>query len=197
MKWWMNLICKIFILSGLLTASQLRAQTPNKELSIQLGMYDFTDELTREFYKTVPSLNLGIDLYKRKQLSFSVYSGISYTKFNYNSRKHHLVIIPLNAMGRFKFLSNDTKISPYFGSGIGLFFKTENNDWMNKSFNTISYSYLLNTGFDFPIGKEIVFSIDLKYIFTMEALDEEIDYSGISSTLGIRIPLKKNKQKKL
>jgi len=93
-------------------------------------------------------------------------------------------------MGRYKFILNDTKISLYFGSGIGLFYKSENNAWMNKNFDTISYSYLLNTGFDFPIGKEIIFSIDLKYTFTMEPIKEEIDYSGISPTLGIRIPLK-------
>jgi len=186
----MNLIYKIFVLACIFSSWQLTAQNPAKELSIQLGMYDFTDDISREFYKTIPSLNLGIDLFKRKQLSFSLYSGISYTKFDYNSRKHQLIIIPLNAMGRYKFILNDTKISPYFGSGIGLFYKSENIAWMNKSFDTISYSYLLNTGFDYPIGKEIILSIDLKFVFTMEPLKEEIDYSGISPILGIRIPLK-------
>lgn len=119
-----------------------------------------------------------------------IYSGIAYTELDYNSRKHQLVIVPLNAMGRYSLLLDDTRISPYFGTSIGLFFKTENNAWMNKRFNTHSYSYILNTDFNFPLGKRIVFSIDLRYVFMMEALDEEIDYSGISPTLGIRIPLK-------
>jgi len=187
----MNLIFKVFILAGILSSWQLRAQTPAKELSIQLGMYDFTNDLPREFYKRIPSLNLGIDFYKRKNLSFSVYTGLSYTEVDYNSRKHQLVIIPLNIMGRYKFLSNDTKISPYFGSGVGLFYKSNNTSSLSKKIEKISYSYLLNTGFDFPIGKKIIFSIDLKYVFTMETLEEEIDYSGISPSIGIRIPIKR------
>jgi hypothetical protein len=195
MKFSRILICKLFAIGIVALPTSVFSQTVPKELSIQGGIYDFTDETSREFYKIAPSLSVAWDVYKRNNLSFSVLSGLSHSSVKYNSRRHHMNLVQLNFLCRYVLTQTDTKIRPYMGSGLGVFFKSDKNKTLNRTHHSFMYGYLINTGIDFPMKNDGTMFLDLKFVFVIPSESEEINVSGVSPTLGIRIPINGGRKK--
>ena len=158
-------------------------------MSVHLGVFDFTDEAAREFYKIAPSVIVGTDLYKKKNISLQVFTGLSFASVRYNSRRHNLYLIPLNLVGVYKFTDLETKINPFFGTGLGIYYKIDKNADLEKAHDSFTYGYILNAGFDFPLKKTKILTFDIKYHFTMPPTFEEFNYGGIIPSIGVKIPL--------
>jgi len=183
------LICSLLFCNLIFTNKQGFTQNQAKEFSVHLGVFDFTGEAAREFYKIAPSIIMGTNLYKKKNISLKVFTGLSFASVRYNSRRHYLYLIPLNLIGVYTLTESNTQIQPYFGTGLGIYYKIDKNANLDKAHDSFTYGYILNAGFDFPLKKTKILTFDIKYHFVMPPTFEEINYGGIIPSIGIKIPL--------
>jgi len=180
-----NLIYKLFILFIIFLPFPVLANN----LMLQFGIYDFTDEVSKEFYKIAPSAIIATDIYKKTHLSFNISSGATFTSVNYNSKRHKLLIIPLNLIALYTITEPDTKIRPFIGAGLGLIFKFDKNPWFERPYYSATYGYIINTGLEFPLKNRLSFILDIKYKILIPPSIEDLNVSGISSTIGLKIPI--------
>ncbi len=185
MKLSKNSIYKLFILFIIFLPFPVLAEN----LVLQFGIYDFTDEVSKEFYKIAPSAIIATDVYKRTHLSFNVSSGATFTSVKYNGKRHTLLIIPLNLIALYTTTEPDTRIRPFFGAGFGLIFKFDKNPWFKRPYYSDTYGYIINTGLEFPLKNRLSFILDIKYKFFIPPSIEDLNVSGISSTIGLKIPI--------
>ncbi len=171
-------------------------QDSSKDLSFQLGIYDFTDEVAKEFYGFAPTALIAIQFLKTKHLSLNISGGLSYTSVMYNEKRHNVFMVPLNVIALYTFAEPDTKLRPFIGTGPGLHFKSDKNEWLTEAHNTITYGYIINAGLDIPLNGRLTISIDFKYEFLIPSAVEALNVSGILSSVGIKIPLGYSKANK-
>jgi outer membrane protein W len=179
----------MLVFSLVLVPGRALCQNSAKDLCFQLGVYDFTDEVAKEFYGFAPTALTAIQFLKTKHLSLNISGGVSYTSVKYNEKRHNVFMVPLNAIALYTFAEPDTKLRPFIGTGLGLHFKSDKNEWLKEAYNTITYGYIINAGLDIPISSRLIISIDFKYEFFIISAVEALNVSGILSSAGIKIPL--------
>ena len=183
------LIYNLFVFSLVLVPAKPLCQNSTKDLSFHFGIYDFTDEVAKEFYGFAPSALIAIHFLKTKHLSLNISSGLSYTSVKYNEKRHNIFMVPLNVIALYTFAEPDTRLRPFIGTGLGLHFKSDRNVWLPEPHNTITYGYIINAGMDFPLNSRLTLSVDLKYKFLVPSAVEALNVSGILLSVGIKIPI--------
>ncbi len=190
------LIYNLFVFSLVIVPAESLTQNSVKDLSFQLGIYDFTDEVANDFYGFAPTALVALQFLKTKHLSLNISSGLSYTSVKYNEKKHSLFMVPLNIIALYTFAEPDTKLRPFIGTGLGLHFKSDKNEWLTDPHNTITYGYIINAGLDIPLKGRLTLTADLKYKFLVPSAVEALNVSGILSSVGIKIPISYGKANK-
>ena len=190
MKLLTSLICKRLIFLTILIPATVSSQTSENSFSVMAGIYDFTDESSKEFYHIVPSVILTFHFYQKTHFSLKISSGLSYTRVKYNEKYHSLYLVPINLNTEYKFNENDTRIRPFLGTGVCLHFKADKNDWMDHAQYTLAYGYSLNAGVDFPFRGNLILTCEINYLLLMPSLNESLSMRGVLTLIGIKLPIK-------
>jgi outer membrane protein W len=165
----------------------------SQDLNIRAGVYDFTDIVATEFYIVAPSVFIGYDCFTMSRLKFNVSAGFSYNSIKYNSNRHNLYMIPLFISMIYELPNPKSKIKPYVGGGLSFLSKADNNKSLEKTHYSITYGYHAIGGLYFGIKEKVTLNFDMRYNLLLNPAMEEIDISGIISTVGIIIHLGSNK----
>lgn len=179
----------IFLITGIKPLS-------SQDLNIRAGVYDFTDIVATEFYIVAPSVFLGYDCLSMSRLKLNVSAGFSYNSIKYNSNRHNLYMIPLFISMIYELPNPESKIKPYVGGGLSFLSKADKNKSLEKAHYSVTYGYHAVGGLYFKIKEKVTLNFDLRYNFLLNPAMEEINISGIISTVGIIIPLGLGKNQK-
>ena len=186
MRLWRILICKIFLLLILLSQN-----VSGKYIALKVGVYDFTSEFARDFYKTSPLLLVSSNLLEMSRIDMNLTTGITYTWVRYNKERHTLTMVPVFVTMIYNLPNVGSRVKPYFGSGMGFLAKYDKNDWLSESHKNYTYGYHVQAGFKIQTTKRIVFAITMQYNSFTPPINESSDVSGVTHTLDIRYNLGK------
>ena len=192
MKLLTSLIYRAVIFLTILLPVRVSSQTSHNSFTLLAGIYDFTDETSKEFYHVVPSAILAYHFYQKTHFSLKISSGLSFTRVKYNEKYHTLYLLPLNLIAIYMFTEPDTRIRPFLGTGVCLHFKSDKNEWMDQAHYTLTYGYSLNAGFDFPVRDKFILTGEINYLLLMPSLNESLSMRGVLTLIGIKIPIKKD-----
>ena len=185
MKLSKNLICKIVLTLFLLVQLSLSAQ----DFTARMGIYDFTDEAATEFYVLAPTIIFGYDCLKMSRLALNVSAGFSFNSFKYQSKKHNLYMVPLFVSMLYELSNPESKVHPYIGAGFSLLGKADKNQTMEIVHYSLTYGYHAIGGFYIDLKKKAALTFEFRYNFLITPAMEELNPSGVISTVGIRIPM--------
>lgn len=163
--------------------------SPNN-ISFEIGVYDFTDVVSKEFYKIAPSLYVCFEINKKSKLSFNIVSGLSGTSVKYNEKRHDLFIIPIFLSVYYNFSDSDSKIQPFIGGGFSIQGKLDKNHWIEESHKSVTYGNHMVAGLKLPINKKAIFFGTLRYnVLIPPTYNEDLNTNGIITTIGLKFPL--------
>jgi len=180
-----NLICKIVFCLFMFVQLSLSAQ----DFTARMGIYDFTDEAATEFYVIAPTIIFGYDCLKMSRLALNVSAGFSFNSLKYQSKKHNLYMVPLFASLIYELSNPDSKVHPYIGGGFSLLGKADKNQTMEIVHYSLTYGYHAIGGFYIDLKKKIALSFELRYNFLITPAMEELNPSGVISTVGLRFSM--------
>jgi hypothetical protein len=183
----------VVIILFALNSNLANSQNSFRHLAIKAGIYEFTDPGTKQFYGVVPTVNIDYNIIQKNRFSIRISSGLSFTSVMYNSKQHYLYLIPLNINAVYTFTESDTKVRPFFGTGVGVHFKSDKNEFFDEPHYSITYGYNINSGLDFPLKNNSALFIEVNYIVLIPSLYESLDVSGIQFLAGYKIPIKSKK----
>ena len=182
------LICKL-LLFFILSQFSLLA----KDFSIHIGVYDFTDEAAKEFYIIAPSLMLSYDCLETSYLSLNISAGFSFNSVRYNSRRHNLFMVPIFISILYDLPNPESRIHPFIGGGLSLLGKADKNPSFEKPHFSGTYGYHIVGGISISINKKVMLTFEIKYNNLIPPSIENLNVSGIMSTIGIKVPLSSKK----
>ncbi len=185
MKLLKNLIYKIILMLCLLVQLSLSAQ----DFTARIGIYDFTDEAATEFYVVAPTVIFGYDCLKISRLTLNVSAGFSFNSFKYQSKKHNLYMVPLFVSMLYELTNPESKVHPYIGGGFSLLGKADKNQTLKTVHYSFTYGYHAIGCLHIDLKRKTVLTFDMRYNFLITPAMEELNPSGIISTVGIRIPV--------
>ena len=160
-------------------------------MSARAGIYDFTDEAAREFYLLLPTVVIGYDFITISDLKFNVSAGFGYSSFKYNSDRHHVYMMPVFLSAIYCIPLEGSKVSLYAGGGFSLAGKADKNLTFAKSHYSFTYGYHVLGEMDFKLNEKLSLSLDIRYNLLMPPSLEELNISGVVTTVGVVIPLYK------
>jgi len=184
MKWWMILTFSIAV------TVLAPARACSQELSVASGIYDFTDITTREFYLLAPTLSIGADVWKKSRMSIHLTTGLSFTSVKYNSHRHYFYMVPLTVAVFYDLGDPGSKVYPSIGMGFRLAGKADYNRDFERAHYSLTYGYIAGGGIRWKPGKKITYSFDLMYNLMMPPVPDELNLSGVSVLIGVRIPMR-------
>lgn len=152
---------------------------------INAGVYNFSNDISRQFYKFGWSGKISYDFLELSQLKFSIVSGGSYSKVPYNQEEHEMYLIPLQLSWRYNFVMINSKIYPFFGSGIGGYLKMDQNEIFPKRRYNISYGYHFFTGLEYKISDLLRTRFEMRQNMLIPPALEDIDPSGLDILIGV------------
>lgn len=164
------------------------------DIGIEIGIYDFTDEASKEFYKIAPALVFSYEIVKKTKLSFNLTSGIFFTVTSYNRSKHYLTMIPFHSSIIYNFKEPDLKFQPFIGGGFSIQVKFDLNPVFNQPHFSATYGYHMLAGIKVPVKERVKFFGKLKYNILIPPYLEDLNTSGIISTIGFKFMLKRKEQ---
>lgn len=182
-------LLKISIFSFLAAFIFWLTDTKAQPLSVQLGIYDFTDNAASEFYHMAPTILVGYDVWKSSLLSSHISSGLSYTQIKYNNHLHYLYMIPLMITVNYDMPNPDSRVWPVVGMGISLLWKADQNKDFVKTHYSFLYGYHATGGLRFQQKNNIIFTLDLTYNLLILPIMEDVNMNGVIFTIGVRIPI--------
>lgn len=189
MKQSKNGICKIFLVSILF----LNTLVFSKEISIEAGIYDFTDEESKVIFKLAPAFLASVDLYEVSRLSLNLSVGIAVATAQYYKKTYKLIMVPAYLTLQYNLLDKNSRFQPYVGGGFTLNGKIDKNPYYSDDEYELSYGYLVQAGVSI-LFKKFIITGNMKYnIIIPSKYVESPNASGIISTVGISIPFGKNK----
>ncbi len=166
-----------------------------KDITIKAGIYDFTDNVSKEFYKLAPAFYLDYDIHQVKKLALNISAGYSFTSVEYNAKRHKLSMVPIYLTIQYHLADSGTIFQPYIAGGATLHMKWDKNPWfMNPHFG-MTYGYIMQAGLDIPIKQKVFFTADIKYNILIPPAMEELNLSGIISAVGIKIPIRSSRRR--
>jgi hypothetical protein len=86
------LICKIVVALCMVPSAGW-----SQSLLLRSGIYDFTDNTAREFYKVAVVFSAGANVWNRERMHLSVSAGLGFNSVRYNGHRHNLYMIPVIA----------------------------------------------------------------------------------------------------
>jgi Outer membrane protein beta-barrel domain len=162
----------------------LICKTNASEIWVDGGLYDFTNNVSKEFYKYAWSFRVSYDFYQVSQLSFSITSGFSSSSRPYNGDDYDMYLVPLQLSWKYKFLVSESDIIPFIGSGIGFYEKMDHNEIFPKNYYSATYGYHLFSGLQYNISEEIKLKFETRYNILISPALEDINSSGFDILLG-------------
>ncbi|MCB0283565.1 MAG: outer membrane beta-barrel protein [Calditrichaeota bacterium] len=178
-------IYKSFIVITFVLISKSNAS----ELWVNAGIYDFTNNVSKEFYKYAQSFRVSYDFYQLSQLSFSITTGFSSSSRPYNGDDYDMYLIPVQLSWQYSFLVNNSDIMPFIGSGAGFYAKMDHNEIFPKNYYTGTYGYHLFSGLQYRITERLKCKFETRYNILISPALEDINSSGFDILLGVGIVL--------
>ncbi len=177
-------LCSLGI--SLLAAAALPAGA-SYALSIgaRAGIHDFSRDATRDFYLYSAGGMLSCSFYESRQFGIETAAGLFHRSVQYNGGLHTLYIVPLTVSFIVSFPMEDMKTVPYFGTGVGGWYKREESPTAQRTFNYITYGYHLIGGLKYPLSDKLSLQADLRYCLIMTDFKEEMNLSGVQTTAGV------------
>lgn len=157
-----------------------------QKASSALGIYDFTDRTTREFYLISPVLMAGYDVWNRNLLHLNVSGGFSYKSLKYNDHRHSLYMVPLMATCYYDLANPGADVNPVIGMGLSLMGKADRNKDFDKTHYSMTYGYHVTGGLRFRVNPKLILTLDLTYNGLVPPVPEEVDMRGVIITCGVR-----------
>jgi hypothetical protein len=185
-------LLKILIFSGLIVVTALCLPVRGQGITVRLGIYDFTDITARDFYHLAPVVLAGGDVWKESRLALHLSGGLAYNAVQYNDHLHHLVMAPLFLTMNYDLVNPDSKIWPAIAAGFSLTGKVDKNSDLNKTHYSLAYGYIVSGRLNISLKKDLILIIECGYNFLMPQINEELDISGVITSVGLKIPFKKN-----
>jgi hypothetical protein len=189
-------LLKILIFKLLLVCCLIPAAGWSQSLYLRTGIYDFTDNTAREFYKMAVVLSAGVDVWNRERLYLCVSSGLAFNSVKYNGHRHNLFIVPVILDVNVDLLSSKSKVVPTIGMGLILVGKIDQNIDFDKTFLALSYGYRATGGLRFNLKNKLFLTFDLSYNLVLPPDSEEINISGVMTMVGLAIPISTSQKKK-
>jgi opacity protein-like surface antigen len=157
-----------------------------KKVSAKFGIYDFTDDITRDFYQIAPMFLLSYDVLEISYVKVSLSAGASYNTVKYNSKRHFVEMYPAFISVTYDLPSWNTRLYPFFGGGLSAILKKDKNEWMPSAHRNFTYGYHVIFGVYRPIAKRWSLGINFQYNMFNAPNVESIDMSGALPTLELR-----------
>jgi hypothetical protein len=170
-----------FELLALLMASQLAGQS----LSARIGLYDFTDEVARDFYLLSPVVLVGYDFPSSSRLVFNTTAGFGYRSFPYESHQHHLLLLPIFVTLKYKPANPGSTVQPCLFGGGGLLGKEDRNTTLDDTHYSFTYGYHAGGSVDIRLKERMFFTIDVRYNLLVPPAMEDINVSGVITSAGL------------
>jgi hypothetical protein len=166
--------------------------TKGQPVSLRAGLYDFTDITAREFYVIAPTILAGYDVWKKAGLSLELSAGLSFNSVKYNEHRHNLFLMPALFTINYDLMNMGSKVHPVIGAGLSLTGKADINRSLEMTHYSLAYGYHAVGGLHFLVKQKVTLTLELTYNMLMPAAPEELDFAGLITTFGIRLPVKKN-----
>jgi outer membrane protein W len=185
MKWWTILIFSFtvtFIFSG------IRANGQN--LCIRAGIYDFTDNTATEFYTLAPGIYLDYDMISFSRLKINTGLGFAFNAIKYNEHRHYLYFMPVFISMKYEMVNPDSKLKPMIGAGFSLAGNADQNQDFDKTHFAFTYGYHALACLDWQLKEQFSIVFDLRYNLLLNPVMEEINMSGVVSSVGVKLKLK-------
>lgn len=167
-----------------------------KEISVNVGIYDFTDQESKVIYKSAPFVSASIDLYEVSQLSLNLSAGVATREVEYYTDTYRLTVIPVTLAFRYDLLDQNSRFYPYIGGGITMNLKIDENPYYHpdKEENELLYGYVAMAGVCVPL-KPFILTGNMRYniVIPSEYL-ESPNISAITSTIGFSFPFGKGRK---
>ena len=158
-------------------------------IGARAGIHDFSNDATRDFYGLAEGGTLSCAFYESRQFGIETTTGLFHSSVNYNGGKHVLYVVPLTVSFVLSFPMKEIKIIPYMGAGVGGWYKHEESPTARRSFNYITYGYHLIGGLKYPLTSGLSLLADLRYCLIMTDFKEEMNISGVQTTVGVSYQL--------
>jgi hypothetical protein len=189
---------KILIFNMLMGLCLVHSAAWAQSFCFRTGIYDFTGNSAREFYKVAAIVSAGANIWTRDRIHLSVSSGLGFNSVRYNDHRHNLYMIPVFADMNFDLLDSKAKIIPTLGLGMILVGKIDQNTDLGKTYLALTYGYRATGGLRVSLKKGLRLTIDLSYNLVLPPESEEINISGVMTMIGIEMPFSAGgKEKKI
>jgi hypothetical protein len=192
MKLSKNTICKCAALCVLSLAIASNAIN----LSGAIGVYDFTDEVSKEFYKLAMSGKISFDFFEKAGFAGGLCTGASFSTVPYNGGDHDFLMVPLILTGKYTYTPAQTSLQPFWAIGIGGYGKMDHNEWFTKNHYAATYGYSFTTGVSLPLKQRLLLVADIGVHILISPSYEDINTGGVQTTLGIAYKPGKMEHKK-
>lgn len=160
-------------------------QSTAQRFSVEAGIYDFTDDVARDFYLLTPMLVAGYDYLIVNKLRFNVSIGFGFKQFDYHENKHQLYTVPLFISVFFDIKNGEKKLYPSAGMGLSAMFKSDRNESLSNAHQSFTYGYHLSGILNYKLHGCILF-FEIHYNHLLPPAMDEIRLSGIMPMLGTR-----------
>jgi len=157
-----------------------------QRFSIEAGIYDYTDNVAREFYLLSPTVLFGYDFYMIKKLRINFSGGIGYRQFKYHNNRHQLYTVPLFLSALYDFKNNGAKLYPSAGMGFSAMYKSDRNMALSGPHQSFTYGYHFKGELNYRLPKLTLF-FEIRYNYLLPPAMEEIKLSGIMPMIGLKI----------
>jgi hypothetical protein len=184
-------LLKILTYKALLFLVLLPGTTPAQGFSFEAGIYDYTDDVARDFYLLSPTILAGYDFWVINKLRFNFTTGFGYRQFKYNEDKHHLYTVPFFLGAGYGFGNNGAKVFPSLGMGVSALFKSDRNVSLSDPHQSFTYGYYISGTVNFRLP-EVTLFIGLRYNHLLPPAMEEIRMRGVILSVGMKIPVLKD-----
>lgn len=158
-------------------------------LSLRVGIYEFTDVATREFYLLAPSVLAGYELWSKSHLALELSTGLGFRRVKYDDDHHYLYMVPLMMTMNYNLLNPESKVRPVIGFGAGLMGKADKNKNLDKVHYSLTYGYHIRGALEFPIKDKCTFILDMTFNQLLPPMPEVLDLAGVIVCVGVRIPV--------
>lgn len=181
---------KILIYSFLLPLFGWMTEAGAQDMSVQAGVYNFTDDLANEFYTIAPGLFIGYDAVSWDRLKLNTGFGFTFRTVMYDNHRHLLYFLPIYLTLKYQLVNEGSKLKPFIGAGFSLAGKADENRYFTKTHYAFTYGYHIQAGLVRKIKTRVSLQFDMRYNLLITPAMEEINVSGVVTTLGLLFVLK-------
>jgi outer membrane protein W len=160
-----------------------------QSVSVQTGIYNFTEDLANEFYTLAPGIFAGVDVVSWERLKLNTGAGFAFTPVKYNNHKHLLYFLPVFISLKYDLVNEGSKIKPFVAAGISLAGKADKNRYFDKTHYAFTYGYHIQGGISRRISNILSLQFDMRYNLLITPVMEEINISGVTTTIGFLLNL--------